>query len=123
MTLSLVYRLNGLIGLIWAASMWFTPEMMATQFQFESTPDMVTMGQYLGTTMLFVSVMFLMLPNWTSAEQLKKATMPLILLQVIYLLVQLFHIYTEAIPSGGMQYFGVGLTIVFILLFYWKSRS
>jgi hypothetical protein len=37
-------------------------------------------------------------------------------------LVQLFHIYTEAIPSGGMQYFGVGLTIVFILLFYWKSR-
>ena len=122
MTLSLVYRLNGLIGLIWAASMWFTPEMMAAQFQFESTPDMVTMGQYLGTTMLFVSVMFLMLPNWTSAEQLKKATMPLILLQVIYLLVQLFHIYTEAIPSGGMQYFGVGLTIVFILLFYWKSR-
>ena len=102
--------------------MWFTPEMMAAQFQFESTPDMVTMGQYLGTTMLFVSVMFLMLPNWTSAEQLKKATMPLILLQVIYLLVQLFHIYTEAIPSGGMQYFGVGLTIVFILLFYWKSR-
>ena len=122
MTLSLVYRLNGLIGLIWAASMWLTPEMMAAQFQFESTPDMVTMGQYLGTTMLFVSVMFLMLPNWTSAEQLKKATMPLILLQVFYLLVQLFHISTEAIPSGGMQYFGIGLTIVFILLFYWKSR-
>ena len=34
MTLSLVYRLNGLIGLIWAASMWLTPEMMAAQFQF-----------------------------------------------------------------------------------------
>ena len=44
MTLSLVYRLNGLIGLIWAASMWLTPEMMADQFQFESSPDMVTMG-------------------------------------------------------------------------------
>ena len=44
MTLSLVYRLNGLIGLMWAASMWLTPEMMADQFQFESSPDMVTMG-------------------------------------------------------------------------------
>ena len=32
MTLSLVYRLNGLIGLIWAASMWLTPEMMAAHY-------------------------------------------------------------------------------------------
>ena len=29
MTLTLVYRLNGLVGLLWAASMWFGTDMMA----------------------------------------------------------------------------------------------
>ena len=122
MSLALVYRLNGLVGLVWAASMWFGTDMMAEAYGWEVTLPMVTMSQFLGMTFLFVAIIFIMLPNWTSLEQLKKATMTLILLQILAVALQVFHITSGAIPSGGMQYFGIGLSTLFIVLFYWKSR-
>ena len=122
MSLALVYRLNGLVGLLWAASMWFGTDMMAEAYGWEVTLPMVTMSQFLGMTFLFVAIIFIMLPNWTSLEQLKKATMTLILLQILAVALQVFHITSGAIPSGGMQYFGIGLSSLFIVLFYWKSR-
>ena len=122
MSLALVYRLNGLVGLLWAASMWFGTDMMAEAYGWEVTLPMVTMSQFLGMTFLFVAIIFIMLPNWTSLEQLKKATMTLILLQILAVALQVFHILSDAIPSGGMQFFGIGLSTLFIVLFYWKSR-
>ena len=122
MSLALVYRLNGLVGLLWAASMWFGTDMMAEAYGWEVTLPMVTMSQFLGMTFLFVAIIFIMLPNWTSLEQLKKATMTLILLQILAVALQVFHITSGAIPSGGMQYFGIVLSTLFIVLFYWKSR-
>ena len=122
MTLTLVYRLNGLVGLLWAASMWFGSEMMADSYGWEVTPPMITMSEFLAMSFLFIGVIFIMLPNWTSEEQLKKATITLILLQIIAIALQVFHLTSGAIPSGGMQYFGIGLGILFIILFYWKSR-
>ena len=122
MTLTLVYRLNGLVGLIWAASMWFGSAMMAASYGWEVTPPMVTMSQFLAMSFLFIAIIFIMLPNWTSEEQLKKATVTLILLQIIAVALQVFHLLSGAIPSGGMQYFGIGLGVIFIILFYWKSR-
>jgi len=97
--------------------------MMATAYGWEVTRPMITMAQLLGTSFFFTAIVFLMLPNWTSERQLKKATKTLILLQLIFLTVQVFHIYTKAIPLGGMQYFGIGLSSLFIILFYWKSRA
>ena len=123
MSLAFIYRLNGLLGLFWASSLWFGADMMAVSYGWEVTRPMITMAQLLGTSFFFTAIVFLMLPNWTSERQLKKATKTLILLQLIFLTVQVFHIYTKAIPSGSMQYFGIGLSSLFIILFYWKSRA
>ena len=122
MTLTLVYRLNGLLGLLWAASLWFGTDMMAASYGWEVTAPMVTMSQFLAMSFLFIGIIFIMLPNWTSEGQLKKATVTLILLQIIAVALQTFHLLTGAIPLGGMQYFGIGLSVLFIILFYWKSR-
>ena len=65
MTLTLVYRLNGLVGLLWAASMWFGSEMMAASYGWEVTSQMITMSQFLAMSFLFIAVIFIMLPNWT----------------------------------------------------------
>ena len=123
MTLALVYRLNGLLGLLWAASMWFGTDMMAAAYGWEVTLPMITMSQFLAMSFLFTAVIFLMLPNWTSLEQLKKATITLIILQILAIALQVFHLSTGAIPVGGMQYFGIGLSSLFVILFYWKSRA
>ena len=123
MTLALVYRLNGLLGLLWAVSMWFGTDMMAAAYGWEVTLPMITMSQFLAMSFLFTAVIFLMLPNWTSLEQLKKATITLIILQILAIALQVFHLSTGAIPTGGMQYFGIGLSSLFVILFYWKSRA
>ena len=123
MTLALIYRLNGLLGLLWAASMWFGTDMMAAAYGWEVTLPMITMSQFLAMSFLFTAVIFLMLPNWTSLEQLKKATITLIILQILAIALQVFHLSTGAIPAGGMQYFGIGLSSLFVILFYWKSRA
>ena len=123
MTLALIYRLNGLLGLLWAASMWFGTDMMAAAYGWEVTLPMITMSQFLAMSFLFTAVIFLMLPNWTSLEQLKKATITLIILQILAIALQVFHLSTGAIPVGGMQYFGIGLSSLFVILFYWKSRA
>jgi len=70
----------------------------------------------------FIAVVFIMLPNWTSEEQLKKATKTLILVQMLAVAMQIYHLTSGAIPSGGMPLFGIGLSVLFIILFYWKSR-
>ena len=103
MTLTLVYRLNGLIGLIWAASMLFGTDMMAASYGWEVTAPMVTMAQFLAMSFFFIAVVFIMLPNWTSEEQLKKATKTLILVQMLAVVMQVYHLTSGAIPSKGME--------------------
>ena len=93
MTLTLVCRLYGLVGLLGAISIWFGIDMMAASYGWEVTLPMVTMSQLLVGTLLFNSVIFIMLPNWTSEEQLKKATVTLILLQIIAVALQVFSSY------------------------------
>jgi len=68
MTLALVYRINGLLGLLWAASFWFGTDMMAASYNWEVTLPMVKMAQYLWMSFLFTTVILLILPNWTSLE-------------------------------------------------------
>ena len=52
---------------------WFGTDMMAASYGWEVTAPMVTMSQFLAMSFLFIAVIFIMLPNWTSEEQLKKA--------------------------------------------------
>ena len=61
MTLTLVYRLNGLVGLLWAASMWFGTDMMAASYGWEVPAPMVTMSEFLAMSFLFIGVIFIMI--------------------------------------------------------------
>ena len=49
MSLASIYWLNGLLGLFWAASLWFGASMMAVSYGWEVTLPMITMAQLLGT--------------------------------------------------------------------------
>jgi len=123
MTLTLVYQIERVGGSIMGSVnvVWNRHDGSILRLGGDCQP-MVTMSQFLAMSFLFIGVVFIMLPNWTSEEQLKKATVTLILLQIIAVALQVFHLTSGAIPSGGMQYFGIALSLLFIILFYWKSR-
>jgi len=72
MTLTLVYRLNGLIGLIWAASMLFGTNMMAASYGWEVTAPMVTMAQFLAMSFFFIAVVLLCCQIGHQRSSLKK---------------------------------------------------
>ncbi len=83
MTLSLVYKIFGVINLIFALMMGLASGMISeTSGWGEVTIGITTMSEHYGSALLVLGVIFWMLPSWTSEEQLKKATMTMIVLQV-----------------------------------------
>ena len=124
MTLSLVYKIFGVINLIFALMMGLASGMLSeTSGWGEATIGITTMSEHHGSVLLVLGVIFWMLPSWTSEAQLKKATMPLIGAQVLLVLVPLYHAYgSRTIDTDGMFYGLIAVSLILIGLFYLKSR-
>ena len=123
MTLSLVYKIFGVINLIFALMMGLAPGMISeTSGWGEVTIGITTMSEHYGSALLVLGVIFWMLPSWTSEEQLKKATMTMIVLQIFLFLVPIYHVGVGAIPQDAFFYIFSILHLVLIGLLYLKSR-
>ena len=89
----------------------------------EGLAGIITMAEHFGSALVVVGFMFWMLPSWTSEAQLKKATMPLIGVQVLLVLVPLYHAYgSRTIDLDGFFYGLIAVSLILIGLFYSKSR-
>ena len=123
MNLSLIYKVYGAFHVIGALLFWFASSMLSQSSGWgEVTIGITTMSEHFGSALFVIGVIAWMLPSWTTEEQLKKATMTIIGLQVILTLVPIYHAGVGAIPSDGMFYISTIVNFVFIGLFYWKSR-
>ena len=87
MTLVILYKIFGglhmLMGVVMGLGFAALPEAWVP------SDGITTMAEHFGSALLVVGFMFWMMPSWTSAAQLKKATMPLIGAQVLLVLVPL----------------------------------
>ena len=126
MTLAIIYRIFGGLHMFMGVMMGLTlagtiPD--GEGWGVEGLAGIVTMAEHFGSALLVVGFMFWMLPNWTSEEQLKKATMPLIGAQVLLVLVPLYHAYgSRTIDTDGMFYGLITVSLILIGLFYLKAR-
>ena len=123
MNLSLIYKVFGAFHVIGALLFGFASSMLSQSSGWgEVTIGITTMSEHFGSALFVIGVIAWMLPSWTTEEQLKKATMTIIGLQVILTLVPIYHAGVGAIPSDGMFYISTIVNFAFIGLFYWKSR-
>ena len=123
MNLSLIYKVYGAYHVIGALLFGFASSMLSQSSGWgEVTIGITTMSEHFGSALFVIGVIAWMLPSWTTEEQLKKATMTIIGLQAILTLVPIYHAGVGAIPSDGVFYISTIVNIVFIGLFYMKSR-
>ena len=123
MNLSLIYKIYGAFHIIIALVFGFASSMLSQSSGWgEVTIGITTMSEHFGSALFVIGVIAWMLPSWTTEEQLKKATMTIIALQVILTIVPIYHAGVGAIPADGVFYISTIINIVFIGLFYTKSR-
>ena len=120
MTLSLIYKIFGGLHILMGVGMGLG---LALPEAWAPSDEITTMAEHFGSALVVVGFMFWMLPSWTSEDQLKKATMPLIGAQVLLVLVPLYHAYgSRTIDLDGFFYGLVGVSLILIGLFYSKAR-
>ena len=84
---------------------------------------LVLLSGNFGSAMMVIGYMFWMLPSWTSDDQLKTATMPLIWAQFFLFLMPIYHVVNSSIPADAGFWLQSVILIAFMVLFYRKSRA
>ena len=121
MNLKLVFRISAIVSLINGVGLLF---MTATFFEMANltmSPSLVTVGQFLGVTVLFLALV-----QWRIPDIAGDATSSLGQLwgigQILWLLILGYHIMTGQ-AGGSTAYINAVLFIIFALLFFMYSKK
>jgi len=121
MNLKLVFRISAIVSLINGIGLLF---MTATFFEMANltmSPSLVTVGQFLGVTVLFLALV-----QWRIPDIAGDATSSLGQLwgigQVLWLIIVGYHIMTGQ-AGGSTAYINAVLFIVFAVLFFMYSKK
>ena len=121
MTLKTIYKIFGgfhiFFGLVLISGLGPLPTDWAASVGVQ------TMAEHFGSAMMVIGYMFWMLPSWTSEDQLKTATKPLIWVQFFLFLMQIYHVLNASIPADASFWVRNVILITFMVLFYRKSRA
>jgi|TARA_B100000809_G_scaffold166932_1_gene164287 hypothetical protein len=118
MTLTHVFRAQSVFLAIWVVLMWFAPEISHQTSGWETTPNLISLGQFLGTAMLAFTVIFWMMPTWAGDNLNQPAIIMGVYLNILFFATGVFQAATGAAnfdPSSAAM-------LVLAGLFFWKSR-
>ena len=121
MTLSTIYKIFGSLHVVMGVVM--LGGLAPLPVGWAASVGLTTMAEHFGSAMMVIGFMFWMLPSWTSDEQLKSATMPLIWAQLFLILMPIYHVINGSIALDAMFYANVIILLALVWLFYSKSRS
>ena len=120
MNLKTIFKAQAIILLINAVGGIFLTKLFLEQAGWSVTPNLITLGQFVGTTFLVFAIWSWRFPD-VAAENLKSIGMLVAIGNVLFILIILFHIVTGAV-AGPTAYVNVVITALFALGFYIYSR-
>ena len=121
LTLSLVFRVMGVFMGLWGVGMWLDPETLTGNWDWELTNDMSIMMQFMGTIMIAVGVIHWQMPTW-AGDNLKTAGMAFAIIHTVLLVLNIYEMAVDNIPSNAMNIGGLIPAVILTGLFYLKSR-
>ena len=121
MNLKLVFRIAAVILVINGLGSLFATSMFFEMANLTISPSLITLGQFIGVTMLFLALV-----QWRIPDIAGDATSSLGQLwgigQVLWLIILAYHIMTG--QAGGLTaYINAVLFIIFALLFFMYSKK
>ena len=123
MSLKLVFKIFAGFGVFFAMSMLLAPDaMMASYGMTLSGDDSRLLVQFLFLIQLTFSIVVWQLPGWLG-DDLAKAGPTFMVLPLLFVAMNIFHVITDVLPASGAQIMESGVWVVFAGLFYFYSKK
>ena len=121
MDLKLVFRINAVISAINGVGLLFMGATFFTMANVTPTPDLITLGQFTGVTVLFLALVEWRIPD-IAGDALSSLGQLWAIGNVLWFLIVGYHIMTGK-AGGATGYFNLALFAIFAVLFYMQSRK
>tara|TARA_B100001123_G_C15173003_1_gene972193 strand:- start:638 stop:1006 length:369 start_codon:yes stop_codon:yes gene_type:complete len=121
MNLSLVFRISAVIFLINAVGIIFMPSTFFGMAGFTMSASLVTLGQFLGITIIFLAILAWRTPE-IAGDAITSYGQLWAIGNVLWFLIVGYHIVTG--QAGGMTAYGNAiLFVIFAILFFRYSKK
>ena len=121
MNLKLVFRIAAVILVINGLGMLLMTSTFITQANITPTPDLITFGQFMGVTFLFLALLAWRIPD-IAGDAFSSLGQLFGIGYAMWFLIVGYHIMTGA-ASGATAYVNIALMAILAVLFFMQSRK
>ena len=121
MSLRIIFKVQAIVLLINAILSLFLTATFLSKAGWSITPDMITLGQFLGMTFLVLSLWSWRMPD-VAGDALKSIGMLFAIGSLLWTIIIGFHIITGQV-AGLTAYLNIIITALFAIGFYSYSRN
>ena len=121
MDLKMVFRIAAVISAINGLGMLLMTSTFIAMANITPTPDLITLGQFMGVTFLFLALVQWRIPD-IAGDALSSLGQLFAIGFGMWFLIVGYHIMTGA-ASGATAYVNIALMAILALLFFMKSRK
>ena len=121
MDLKLLFRIAAVIAAINGLGMLLMTSTFIAMANITPTPDLITLGQFMGVTFLFLALVEWRIPD-IAGDAVSSLGQLFAIGFVMWFLIVGYHIMTGAV-SGPTAYVNIALMAIFAVLFLMQSRK
>ena len=121
MDLKLVFRIAAVILIINGLGMLLMTSTFITMANITPTPDLITFGQFMGVTFLFLALLTWRIPD-IAGDAVSSLGQLWGIGYAMWFLIVGYHIMTGA-ASGATAYVNIALMAILAVLFFMQSRK
>ena len=121
MNLKLVFRIAAVILVINGLGSLFATSMFFEMANLTISPSLITLGQFIGVTMLFLALVQWRIPD-IAGDALSSLGQLFAIGYAMWFLIVGYHIMTGA-ASGATGYVNIALMAILAVLFFMQSRK
>ena len=122
MNLKLVFRIFAGFGAFFALMSLLATDAMMESYGMELSSESSLLIQFMVMVQLMFAIVVWQLPSWLG-ENLAKAGPTLMVVSLMPVAMNIFHVATGALPASWAQIVESGVWVVFAALFYFYSKK
>ena len=121
MNLKLLFRISAVIALINGLGSLFATSMFFEMANLTISPSLITLGQFIGVTMLFLALLEWRIPD-IAGDALSSLGQLFGIGNVLWFLIVGYHIMTGK-AGGSTGFVNAGIFVILAVLFFMQSRK
>ena len=121
MNLKLVFRISAVFAAFNALGLLFMANTFFEMAKITPTPDLITLGQFLGVTVLFLALVEWRIPD-IAGNALSSLGQLWAIGNVLWFLIVGYHIMTGK-AGGATGFVNAGIFVILAVLFFMKSKK